>query len=155
MKKDISNLEDHLGYWLRALSNAVSHSFAEKLETRGISVAQWVVLRTLYDVNEISLNDAAQKVGVDKSTMSRMIERLVQKSLVIRIEGLSRRELILKLTISAKNLVPKLAKIADDNDKLFFKSLNVSRQKELLTTIKDLLIANNLEVNKIDKQHSE
>ena len=45
----ISNLEKHLGYWLRCLSNFVSGGFAGKLAARDVSVAQWVVLRTLYD----------------------------------------------------------------------------------------------------------
>jgi hypothetical protein len=62
----LSNLEDHLGYWLRCLSNYIHHSFAALLAEHDISVAQWVVLRTLYDKQNISLNEAAKLVGVDK-----------------------------------------------------------------------------------------
>ncbi len=144
MTKKISKLEDHLGYWLRQLSDLVLDNFAVKLKTHGISVAQWSVLRSLYDTKEISLNDTAHKVGVDKSAMSRMVERLVQKGLVVRLEGVNRRELSLKLTLSARNLVPKLAKIADNNDKLFFKLLSLDKQQEFLLLIKDLLKVNDL-----------
>jgi hypothetical protein len=103
MKKSIpSPLEKHLGHWLRCLSNFVSHSFAERLAGQDISVAQWVVLRTLYDNDGITLNEAAGQVGVDKSSLSRMVERLVQKGLAIRGEGDDRRSVGLTLTAAGR-----------------------------------------------------
>jgi DNA-binding MarR family transcriptional regulator len=138
----VSNLEKHLGYWLRCLSNFVSGSFAEKLAELDISVAQWVVLRTLYHNKNITLNQAAQWVGVDKSSLSRMIERLVRRNLVIRSEGDDRRSLGLALTPAARKLVPQLAKLADQNDESFFKTLSQKQRREFLGTIKQLLDAN-------------
>jgi DNA-binding MarR family transcriptional regulator len=138
----ISNLGDHIGYWLRCLSNFVSGSFAEKLAGMDISVAQWVVLRTLYDNKNVTLNHAAQLVGVDKSSLSRMIERLVRRNLVIRSEGGDRRSLGLALTPAARKLVPQLAKLADENDAFFFKTLSQKQRKEFLGTIQQLLDAN-------------
>jgi DNA-binding MarR family transcriptional regulator len=138
----VSNLEEHLGYWLRCLSNFVSGSFAEKLSGLDISVAQWVVLRMLYDNKNATLNQAAQLVGVDKSSLSRMIERLVRRNLVIRSEGDDRRSLGLALTPTARKLVPQLAKLADQNDESFFKTLSEKQRKDFLGTIKQLLDAN-------------
>jgi DNA-binding MarR family transcriptional regulator len=137
-----SNLEEHLGYWLRCLSNFVSHSFAERLEKQGTSVPQWVVLRTLYDSNGATLNEVAALVGVDKSTLSRMIERLVQKGLVDRSEGRDRRSLGLALTAAGKKLVLQSAKLADENDHAFFHTLSSQQREEFLSTIKQLLTAN-------------
>ncbi len=138
----ISNLEKHLGYWLRCLSNFVSGGFAGKLAARDVSVAQWVVLRTLYDNQNVTLNQAAQMVGVDKSSLSRMIERLVRRNLIIRSEGDDRRSLGLALTPTARKLVPQLAKLADQNDESFFKTLSPKQRKEFLRTIQQLLDAN-------------
>lgn len=143
MKRQIpSNLEDHLGYWLRCLSNFISRSFAERLEKQGISVAQWVVLRTLYDRSSLTLNTVAGQVGVDKSTLSRMVERLVQMGLVNRSEGHDRRSLGLELTAAGKTMVLQSAKLADENDDAFFHSLSSRQREEFLTTIKQLLTAN-------------
>src|SRR5271170_1357852 len=108
-----SNLEDHIGYHLRCLSNFVSLSFATRLEAEDVSVAQWVVLRVLYDKQNMNLNEAAEAVGVDKSSLSRMVERLVQKGLLNRKEGDNRRSVSLSLTTAGKRLVPKMAKLAD------------------------------------------
>ncbi len=137
-----SNLEDHIGYWLRCLSNFVSHSFADKLAAHDISVAQWVVLRTLYDSQHITLNDAAALIGVDKSSLSRMVQRLVERELVIRSEGNDRRSLSLSLTATSKELVPKLAALADKNDDAFFHSLSEKERVQFLGMIKQLLKAN-------------
>jgi DNA-binding MarR family transcriptional regulator len=141
-KHDPSCLEAHLGYWLRCLSNFVSSSFAERLAGRDVSVAQWVVLRTLYDGGGLTLNQAAVRVGVDKSSLSRMVERLVQKGLVNRAEGGDRRSMKLTLAPAGRRLVPELAKMADENDREFFQTLSPGRQQTLLCTMKDLLTAN-------------
>ena len=141
-KSTPSPLEEHLGYWLRCLSNFVSHSFAERLEKQGVSVAQWVVLRTLYDCSGATLNEAAERVGVDKSTLSRMVERLVQRNLVDRSEGQDRRSLGLTLTAAGKKMVLQSAKLADENDEAFFHSLSSRQREEFLSTIKQLLTAN-------------
>jgi DNA-binding MarR family transcriptional regulator len=135
-------LEEHLCYWLRCLSNFVSHSFAERLASQGISVAQWVVLRTLYDSSGVTLNEAARQVGADKSSLSRMVERLVQKGLVNRTDGDDRRSVGLTLTAAGKKLVPRLAKLADENDAAFFHTLAAKQRAEFLATIKQLLRAN-------------
>lgn len=137
-----SNLEEHLGYWLRCLSNFVSHSFAERLEMHDVTVAQWVVLRTLYDSTGVTLNQAAKQVGVDKSSLSRMVERLVHKGLVNRLEGDDRRSVGLGLTAVGKKIVLQLASLADENDHAFFQTLPLRKRQEFLTTIKHLLTAN-------------
>jgi len=137
-----SKLHQHVGYWLRCLSNLVSSTFAGKLAAKDISVAQWVVLRTLYDKRDVTLNEAAAEVGVDKSSLSRMVERLVQKGLLIRGEGSDRRSVGLTLTPSAMKLVPQLATLADENDDEFFRSLSAKQRREFLSTIKQLLDAN-------------
>ncbi|HXD00676.1 MAG TPA: MarR family transcriptional regulator [Verrucomicrobiae bacterium] len=139
---DVSKLDDHIGFWLRCLSNFVSHSFAEKLSKEGVTVAQWVVLRTLYDHQNITLSHLAELVGLDKSSVSRMVERLVLRQLVNRSEGSDRRSLGLSLTPAARKLVPKLARLADQNDESFFNSLSAGQSHEFLATIKQLLDAN-------------
>lgn len=50
MKKNkISHLEDHLGFWMRFVSNHVSLSFKKKVEGLGVGIGEWVILRHLYE----------------------------------------------------------------------------------------------------------
>lgn len=120
-KTKVSPLEDHIGYWIRCLSNFVHESFAQRIKHYDISVEQWVVLRTLFDHENTTLQEAAVLIGVDNSSLSRMIERLVKKNMVTRITPENnRRAVILNLTPQAKELVPILAQEADQNDQAFF-----------------------------------
>ncbi len=154
-KATASDLEEHLGYWLRCLSNFVSHSFAERLAKLDISVAQWVVLRTLYDRSGVTLNQAAGLVGVDKSSLSRMVERLVQKGLLNRREGGDRRSVGLFLTRAGEKLVPQLAKLADENDSAFFHTLAGKQRADFLATIKQLLTANGWDASQRGRDRME
>ena len=69
----------------------------------------------------MTLNEATRQVDVDKSTFSRVIERLVLKGWASRSEGPDRRSVGLRLTSAGRKLVPKLAKLADENDEAFFR----------------------------------
>jgi DNA-binding MarR family transcriptional regulator len=143
MKSKISGLEDHAGFWLRKLSNAVSQSFAERVERHGVSVANWVVLRVLYDHEALALKDIVERVGVDQGSLSRMVDRLLEKDLVERVENPDdRRAVRISLTRVGRQLVPKLAREADENDKAFFAALPARKREELLVTIETLLETN-------------
>jgi DNA-binding MarR family transcriptional regulator len=138
--KTPSGLEDHLGYWLRCLSNLVSRGFAERLERHDVSVPQWVVLRCLFDRENVSLNELAATVDVDNGALSRMVERLFQKRLVIReTDPANRRTVQLRLTNAGKALVPVLAREADQNDEMFFGAVDSEERHRLLTTVRTLL----------------
>lgn len=142
-QKPISDLEDHLGYWLRCLSNFVSERFEARLAAEGVTVAQWVVLRSLFGRGPLTLNAAAALIGVDSSTLSRMVERLVHKDWVRRVtDPEDRRSVQVSLTPEGARRVPELAALADENDAEFFGTLSDERKLEFLNTIKDLLSKN-------------
>ena len=60
---DVSELEAHLGYWLRAVSNHVSHGFKTKVERHGVTVAEWVVLRALFERDGVNPSELATTLG--------------------------------------------------------------------------------------------
>ena len=82
-RKSISGLETHLGYWLRYVSNQVSHAFALKVRDAGVTVAEWVVLRELYDA--VSMPSAlAGRLGLTRGAISKLADRLEAKGLIER-----------------------------------------------------------------------
>lgn len=142
----VSDLTSHTGFWLRRVSNHVSHTFSRKLGASGVTVAEWVVLREMYRTNETtSPSTIAETTGLTRGAISKLVSRLLEKGLVHRTEASGdRRYQDIKLTPRAKTLVPKLAAIADENDESFFEKLAVSERKQLrailmkLTDIHDL-----------------
>ncbi len=137
VSKKSSELKSHIGYRLRAISNAVSHSFARKLITSEVTVAEWVILREMYDKSEaISSSMIAELTGLTRGAVSKLVDRLVHKNLIIRTEStVDRRCFQIKLSSKAKELIPALAAIADENDKAFFSSLSKNEQKTLMSIL--------------------
>ena len=127
-----SDLHAHLGYWLRVVSNAVSQSFAQKVEGEGVTVAEWVVLRVLYDTEGIAPSVLASRLGMTKGAISKLADRLVQKDLIERTDRPDgSRGQILALGQAARALVPRLAALADENDAAFFGVLDPGERQQL------------------------
>ncbi len=133
-----SHLKSHIGFWMRVVSNAVSHSFARKLESSGVTVAEWVVLREMYGGSQsTSPSQVAELTGLTRGAVSKLIERLVRKSLVSRAAASEdRRYQDIQLTPAAIALVPRLAGLADENDAEFFGALPKADRKALLQILK-------------------
>lgn len=151
-KIEANHLKSHLGYRLRVVSNAVSHSFARKLATSDVTVAEWVILREMYSGDETtSPSIVAEMTGLTRGAVSKLIERLLQKGLVTRTEASGdRRYQEIKLTAIARKLVPKLAKIADENDENFFSVLTASERNTLMNLLVKVAETHQLNTNPVE-----
>lgn len=136
----VSALEDHLGFWLRFVSNHVSSRFQALLEERDVSVTEWVALRTLFDQAETTHTALIQALGMTKGAASKIVSRLEEKGLAERhlAEGRA-REQVLVLTRAGKALVPQLAELADANDEHCFSCLSASQRKALMNAMQLLV----------------
>lgn len=136
----VSNLETHAGYWLRMVSNHVSHAFKLKVEAQGVTVAEWVVMRRLFDLGEVHPSQLAESLGMTRGAISKLIERLLAKSLVIRrAEGADRRFQTVRLAATGRRLVPVLAAMADANDAEFFGHMSAEELSALTTSLKEIV----------------
>ncbi|MGD9631991.1 MAG: MarR family winged helix-turn-helix transcriptional regulator [Pirellulales bacterium] len=134
----ISGLEEHVGYWLRYVSNHVSHSFSQKVEAHGVTVAEWVVLRELFDANDVSPSQIAERLAMTRGAISKLVERLCLKRLIKRKSLISdRRYQSIALTPEGRKLVPRLAMLADENDREFFGHLGAKDRLALVAVLKD------------------
>lgn len=151
-KLKASQLKSHIGYRLRVVSNAVSHSFARKLTASGVTVAEWVVLREMYSGgNSTSPSLVAEQTGLTRGAVSKLIDRLLAKGFVNRAESSGdRRFQEITLTAKAIKLVPKLASIADENDETFFSVLTESERRNLFNTLVKLAESHALNTNPIE-----
>ncbi len=139
-KKSTSNLDDHAGYWLRYVSNHVSHAFAQKVEAKGVTVAEWVLLRQIFEAVAANPSQLAVSVGMTRGAISKLIERLSRKSLVARsYSGEDRRFQTVELTAAGKRLVPVLARLADENDHEFFGQLKSEEKTSLIDLLQNIV----------------
>jgi DNA-binding MarR family transcriptional regulator len=141
----VSELKEHIGFWMRFVSNHVSYAFAEKLQVTGVTVAEWVVLREMFDCESAPPSLLAERTGLTRGAISKLVDRLLHKGLLTR-EGRSddRRFQSIALTAAGKKLVPRLAALADENDAEFFSALAPGERKMLAEMLKKLVQANGL-----------
>lgn len=135
----VSELEAHLGYWLRLVSNHVSHGFRRTMEASGVTVSEWVVLRELYRLGRSSPGALVQEIGLSKGAISKLIDRLASKDLVTRtaVEA-DRRHHTVELTPQGRALVPRLAHLADLNDQQFFGHITPEARSALLQAMQQI-----------------
>ncbi|MFG1190109.1 MarR family winged helix-turn-helix transcriptional regulator [Xanthobacter flavus] len=133
----VSELTDHTGFRMRMVSNAVSQAFARKVEAEGVTVAEWVFLRALYNMAPMPPSVLAGSMGMTRGAISKLADRLLEKGLIERTDSPSdKRAHSLSLSAEGKAKVPVLAALADENDAAFFGVLTPAehRQLDLLLT---------------------
>lgn len=144
-KRTVSPMEAHLGYWLRYVSNHVSHAFARKVTARGVTVAEWVVLRELFESDARAPSELAERLGMTRGAISKLADRLEAKALIARTTAKNdRRWQTLALTAKGRALVPELAELADANDAEFFGHLAPTERNQLIAAMKDIVRRRNL-----------
>lgn len=138
--RSVSPLDSHLGYWLRSVSNHVSYAFSQKLAAREVTVAEWVLLRELYEHERMAPSRLAAGLHMTRGAISKLVDRLAAKALVRRslVKG-DRRYQDVALTAAGRVLVPKLAALADTNDDEFFGHLKSDERATIETFLKDIV----------------
>jgi DNA-binding MarR family transcriptional regulator len=142
---EVSELKKHVGFWLRFVSNHVSHAFARKLLLSGVTVAEWVVMREMFDEEATSPGVVAERIGMTRGGVSKLVDRLVGKELVTRQDRSDdRRFQSIALTAAGRRLLPRLATLADQNDEEFFHPLSARERAALVAAMKKLVEAHGL-----------
>lgn len=146
-----SELESHVGYWLRYVSNHVSQSFQKKMGAAGVTVSEWVVMREMRRLGPTSPSELGQKIGMTKGAISKLVARLENKGLLNRsIVEADRRNHVIELTLEGRTLVPSLARLADENDAAFFGHMPELARRELIKTMKEIVRIRQLKTVPID-----
>jgi DNA-binding MarR family transcriptional regulator len=133
------------------VSNAVSREFARKVAGEGVTVAEWVMLRSLYDSDAISPSALARKMGMTRGAISKLAERLLEKGLIERAGNPDdRRGHSLSLSAAGLRKVPLLAGLADENDVAFFAVLSAEEQDGLRGLLRALIDKHGLSAMPVD-----
>ena len=136
----VSPMTSHLGYWLRFVSNHVSHAFAAKLAAQDVTVAEWAVLRTLYGADAIAPSGLSERMGLTRGAISKLADRLIAKALIVREDSdKDGRAHSLALSAAGRRLVPRLSLLADRNDAEFFDHLTAQERKTIERVLRGVI----------------
>jgi DNA-binding MarR family transcriptional regulator len=84
MTKPDFNLEDFLPYRLSIAANTVSKRIAETYAPYKLSRTQWRLMAVLASCNKMTAGSVADKTGMDKTTVSRAVGRMLERGLIKR-----------------------------------------------------------------------
>lgn len=107
-------LEDNVVSKIFWLSRALRTATDQTLAPLGVTAQQWVILRWCCDRGEITPNELADLVKLDCAAVSRLLDRLEAKQLVVRRPNPAhRRSVIVEPTAGGRALAPRLTAEAD------------------------------------------
>lgn len=110
----------------------------------GVSIAQCHAIVEIGRTNEISLNELAELLTLDKSTMSRTINNLVESGLVIReLHPEDRRYITIKLTEKGNQVYKNTEGSMRDYYGKIFGSIPEDSREQVLESLKLLIDAVN------------
>lgn len=136
----LPDLEAHLGYWLRFVSNQVSSEFARALYARQFSVAEWVALRRLYGHSDLTATELAEQLGMTRGAISKILVKLESKGIMVRrTKPEDSRSHSLVLTPEGQRVLPELVAIAEQNEARFFDCLEPDERAQLESLLKKLV----------------
>jgi MarR family transcriptional regulator, organic hydroperoxide resistance regulator len=72
------------GFWMRLGHKAISRPLADELKKRGIAFKHYFYLRTLFEEDGISQVELSERVGMERATVTSVLDTLEALDIVVR-----------------------------------------------------------------------
>jgi len=113
----------------------------------GVTLAQCHAIVEIGRAKEINLNSLAELLNLDKSTMSRTINNLVNESLVLReVHVENRRYIKIKLTEKGDKIFREIEKTMEDYYKDVISLVPENKKNQVLDSLQ--ILADTVKINK-------
>jgi len=132
-------LTGRLGYLLKHAQLRLTELTSAALEPYGINGRQLAVLLVLAGHEPGSQQQAAQRLGIDRTTMVALLDALEDKGLVARHpHAEDRRRNVVDLTEAGRDTLSRAAEASADAEHRFLASLTPSAAEQLRETLRAL-----------------
>lgn len=143
MTKPDFTLEDFLPYTLSIAANAVSKRIAKTYAPYKLSRTQWRVMAVLASCEELTAQSVADKTGMDKTTVSRAVAKMLDRDLLKRgVSQADARSAPLSLSAKGRAMFAKIAPQALRQEQEL-KDMFTDADLDQLTTFLDKLVDGN------------
>ncbi len=140
------HLHNSFTYWISRLASLMQERFNEALQQHDVTWPQWMVLNVLHHQLAATPAQVAENIGIDRSAITRLVDRLEKKDLVRRQhDGLDRRSIRLLLTLRGEQLMHTLNASACIHQQGFLEQLPKTEYRGLKGNIQKMLRAGGLE----------
>lgn len=102
-------LEQHPFFWFTQVLDRRDRELAAALKADGLRAPEWRILATLHSRNRLSMSELADLTSIDRTTLSRVADRMVRAGWVMRLTDASdARVTRLALTASGERLFARI-----------------------------------------------
>lgn len=141
MKHDF-HLHNSFAFWIHRLNSLLQERFNQQLKAYQISWPQWMLLNVLHSARGETPAVVASKLGIDRSGVTRLLDRLEGKGYVYREhDKLDRRSVRLFITPKAEALMGEVNDLAHRHQEAFLKELHLSERRAFKKELQKLLHA--------------
>lgn len=101
----LSKLDDQVCFILYSTSRAIIRAFAPFLEGLGITYPQYLVIFTLFEFKQLTVNEIGNKLFLDSGTLTPLLKRMEKSGYLIRERSRQdERKVYISLTDKGMNL---------------------------------------------------
>lgn len=133
---------DHsLGRITQQISRALGKRFEQKSRDQGIRIRpdQWTVISLLFHKGSMPQNKIGDLLYMDKVAVSRTIERLEKRNLVVQdVPGNDKRMRIVKLTPSGTDIYHQLSPLAGETISEALKHMKEGETRQLFESLEKI-----------------
>lgn len=134
------HLHNSYTFWISRLANLMQEEFNRRLEGEDVTWPQWMVLNVLDRDLAATPAAVADNIGVDRSAVTRLLDRLEKKGLLNREhDKLDRRSVNLRLTEAGQNLMVRLNELAREHQEHFLTSLHNTEHRSFKANVQKML----------------
>lgn len=133
-------VDNSLTFWVSRLASSLQESFNRELEVLEVTWPQWTVINLVGHGVAKTPAHIAQLLGVDRSAITRLVDRLEKKGMVRRQQAdFDKRSVDVVLTDAGMRLMDHLDEAAAQHQSNVLDGLDESLQAELSELIRGLL----------------
>lgn len=112
MNYDQLRLENQLCFPFYAVSRLIIRAYQDDLDKLGITYPQYLVLMVLWETDDQSVNEIAEKLILNTNTITPLLKRMESMGLLHRISSkIDQRKMIISLTGQGKSMQENAAQI--------------------------------------------
>jgi len=124
---------------VRVIQGNLNCDMQSKAENLGLTTSQFMVMFEIYNNEDISLIDLSQKLDLPKSSVSRLVDQLVNQEIVIREIPKENRRTV-KLSVSPKFLQKKdISDMTDELNNSIMGNLEPQKADQIISTLEELI----------------
>lgn len=124
-----------IAFGVRRVSRLVTNHYDHYLAATGMRSTQFTLLNALQALEEVTINELAEQLLADRTTLTRNLNLLIDKGWVVKARGRDRRKRLLQLTESGRRRLNEASRAWQEAQDALLERLGDKRYRRLMADL--------------------